>query len=147
MTKQTMVDPETGELLFSEGEEFSESRLVAMLHQVYDLGRRSKSLGDAYSTAKKPYLEFLLKNGEKALRDGETGTSAVLQEPMGEECDVATLAEEMPGALIEAAKRGLLRLDVVGFKRQKETFQYGESIARYVYPKPMTARVVIQKER
>lgn len=146
MTKQ-VVDPDTGELLFAEGEEPSEAKLVSILPAILDLQRRSKKLGSAYSDAKEPYLAHLIKNGEKALRDGETGTTALLQQPTGEECDVATMAKNDPDAVLEAARRGLVRLDIKGFQRQKETFQEGAIIDRYISLKPMTARLVIQQER
>ncbi len=146
MTKQ-VVDPDTGELLFAEGQEPTEAKLVSTLPAVLDLQRRSKKLGSVYSDAKAPYLAHLLKNGERELRDGETGTTVTLQQPMGEECDVATMADNDPQALLDAARRGLVRLDVPGFKRQQETFRAGAIIAQYISPKPMTARVVIQKEQ
>lgn len=138
------VSLETGEIV---GEEFTEQQLVAMLGGLYQLGKEARANTKAYNSAKQPVGDWLQKHPGQELRDGETQTVARYKSGGFEELlDAATMAENAPDAVLELARRGLLRLDMPGFKRQEETFREGAVARRFIYKEPRTERLLIEKE-
>lgn len=144
---EQIADPETGEIFMATGQEMDAKRLEQMLSSVYDLRRRRDALAKTFDAVKKAFTEYLHEHPGEDLRDGETGTVARLTWPKGETVDVITLAKDHPEVLTTLAEMGLLTVDLTAFKRAEEKFKDGVTVRGYVMPKPLTARLMIEKER
>ena len=84
------------------------------------------------------------------IRDGESKVTAQIGSGGEEEhLDFANLLEDPLGAsvVMDLARRGLLRLDTQGFKRQEAEHQHGATVRRFIYKTPRSQRLMLTEDR
>ena len=130
-----------------EGEAFTEERLVRLLAGALKLKYLKRDSAEQYKATLKPFEDWLLDNPGQRVRDGELGIVARWVDG-GEEdvLDTATMAETEPEAFIALGRARLLKLDATAFKTLKDKLRAGAVAERFIFSKPRTGHVSIDKE-